>query len=60
MLDEQIMERIPGAVALLQNTDGVETIIPREYTDLYMEICKEWETLPYLRLDMVLEQSYGH
>mgnify|MGYP003634578141 FL=1 len=26
MLYEQIMERIPGAIALLQNTDGVETI----------------------------------
>ena len=38
MLYEQIMERIPGAIALLQNTDGVETIIPREH--MYMSIWK--------------------
>ena len=51
MLYEQIMERIPGAVALLQNTDGVETIIPREHVDLYMEICKEWEDQTSLNLE---------
>ncbi len=51
MLYEQIMERIPGAVALLQNTDGVETIIPREHIDLYMEICKEWEDKTNLNLE---------
>ena len=51
MLYEQIMERIPGAVALLQNTDGVETIIPRKYMDLYMEICEEWENTTCLNLE---------
>ncbi len=51
MLYEQIMERIPGAVALLQNTDGVETIIPRKHIDLYMEICKEWENTTSLNLE---------
>jgi hypothetical protein len=51
MLYEQIMERIPGAVALLQNTDGVETIIPREYIDLYMEICEEWQDKTNLNLE---------
>jgi hypothetical protein len=51
MLYEQIMERIPGAVALLQNTDGVETIIPREYIGLYMEICEEWEKTTNLSLE---------
>ena len=51
MLYEQIMERIPGAIALLQNTDGVETIIPRKYMDLYMEICKEWENITCLNLE---------
>ena len=51
MLYEQIMERIPGAVALLQNTDGVETIIPRGYIDEYMEICKEWEEVTNLNLE---------
>jgi len=51
MLYEQIMERIPGAVALLQNTDGVETLIPREHMDLYMQICKEWEEKTNLNLE---------
>ena len=51
MLYEQIMERIPGAVALLQNTDGVETIIPREHYDLYMQICEEWEEKTNLNLE---------
>tara|TARA_R110001592_G_scaffold45643_3_gene145854 strand:- start:12523 stop:14514 length:1992 start_codon:yes stop_codon:yes gene_type:complete len=51
MLYEQIMERIPNAVALLQNTDGVETLIPRQYVDLYMDICKEWEEITNLNLE---------
>jgi len=51
MLYEQIMERIPGAIALLQNTDGVETIIPKEHYDLYMQICKEWEDATNLNLE---------
>ena len=51
MLYEQIMERIPGAVALLQNTDGVETLIPREYEEEYMQICKEWEDATSLNLE---------
>ena len=41
-------ERIPDAVALLHNTDGIETMIPRKYYDNYMEICKEWEDLTKL------------
>ena len=51
MLYEQIMERIPGAVALLQNTDGVETMIPRSYVEEYMQICKEWEDKTSLNLE---------
>jgi hypothetical protein len=51
MLYEQIMERIPGAIALLQNTDGIETVIPREHIDLYMKICKEWEDKTNLNLE---------
>jgi hypothetical protein len=51
MLYEQIMERIPGAIALLQNTDGIETIIPRKYYDEYMLICKEWEDITNLLLE---------
>ena len=51
MLYEQIMERIPGAISLLHNTDGVETIIPRKYYDEYMLICKEWEETTNLSLE---------
>ena len=51
MLYEMIMERIPNATALMQNTDGIETIIPRKYIDEYMEICKEWEEITNLNLE---------
>jgi len=51
MLYEQIMERIPDAIALIHNTDGIETIIPRKDMDLYMEICKEWEDTTNLNLE---------
>ena len=51
MLYEMIMTRIPEAVALMQNTDGVETVIPREYIPKYMEVCKEWEEITGLNLE---------
>ena len=51
MLYEQIMERIPDAVALLHNTDGIETMIPRQYYDDYMKICEEWEDITNLQLE---------
>ncbi len=51
MLYEMIMEKIPGAVALLQNTDGVEIRIPRIHYDQYMEICGEWEDATNLNLE---------
>ena len=51
MLYEMIMERIPGAVPLLQNTDGLETMIPKKYMDQYYEICKEWEQITQLALE---------
>tara|TARA_R100000935_G_scaffold55710_1_gene86042 strand:- start:658 stop:2277 length:1620 start_codon:yes stop_codon:yes gene_type:complete len=51
MLYEQIMERIPGAIALLQNTDGVETVIPKAYYDEYMKICEEWQVTTNLNLE---------
>ena len=51
MLYEMIMEAIPNAVPLLQNTDGIETIIPKEYRNKYMEICKEWEELTSFNLE---------
>ena len=51
MLYEMICERIPNAVPLMQNTDGLETRIPRKYVDEYMEICKEWEDITSLQLE---------
>ena len=51
MLYEMIMLNIPRAVALMQNTDGIETRIPREYLDKYMEICSEWEKITNLSLE---------
>jgi hypothetical protein len=45
------MERIPGAIPLLQNTDGIETVIPIAYYDEYMKICEEWEEITNLNLE---------
>ena len=51
MLYEMICEEIPNAIPLMQNTDGLETMIPREYVDKYMDICKRWEDITQLQLD---------
>jgi hypothetical protein len=51
MLYEQIMERIPEAVSLLHNTDGIETLMPRSSMEEYMTICKEWEDTTNLELE---------
>lgn len=51
MLYEMIMEAIPDAIPLLQNTDGIETIIPKKDKDKYMEICKQWEEITNFNLE---------
>ena len=51
MLYEMICEEIPEAIPLMQNTDGLETMIPRNKVDRYMEICKEWEKITNLQLE---------
>lgn len=51
MLNEMIAENIPGAIPLMQNTDGVEFIISKRYKEKYLEICKEWEELTDLALE---------
>jgi len=51
MLYEMICEGIPGALPLMQNTDGLETMIPREHVDKYMEICSRWEEITNLQLE---------
>jgi len=51
MLYEMIMEKIPNSVPLMQNTDGIEIRIPREYQDDYLGICKQWEDITNLKLE---------
>lgn len=51
MLYEMIMDAIPGAIPLMQNTDGLETMIPTEHVAKYIEICNQWEKLTKLELD---------
>jgi hypothetical protein len=51
LLYEMLTEGIPGAIPLMQNTDGLETLIPRKYIDKYYEICAEWEKLTNLQLE---------
>jgi hypothetical protein len=51
MLYEMLTEGIPGAIPIMQNTDGLETMIPREYEQKYYDICKEWEQITQLQLE---------
>jgi len=51
MLYEMLAEGIPGAIPLMQNTDGLEMMIPDAYVDKYMEICAEWEKICNLQLE---------
>lgn len=50
-LYEMLAEGIPGAIPLMQNTDGLEMMIPEHYKERYMEICAEWEQLCNLQLE---------
>jgi len=51
MLYEMICEEIPEAVPLMQNTDGLETLIPTSYVDKYHEICQRWCKMNMLELE---------
>lgn len=51
MLYEMICEEIPDVIPLMQNTDGLETMIPRKYYDKYMDICERWQKLTNLQLE---------
>lgn len=51
MFYEMILERIPGAVPLMQNTDGVEFMIPASYEQEYLKISKEWEAITKLKME---------
>ena len=50
-LYEMIMEAIPEAKPIMQNTDGIETIIPESAKETYLKVCREWEALTDLNLE---------
>lgn len=51
MLYEMICEQIPEAIPLMQNTDGLETMIPTASVSKYMDICTMWENITKLSLE---------
>ena len=51
MLYVQLAEKIPGCIPIMSNTDGVEMMIPKQYKEQYMQICKEWEDTTQLQLE---------
>ena len=51
MLYDMILDAIPEAFGLLQNTDGVEIRIPRDKKDLYLKVCEDWESITQLNLE---------
>jgi len=51
MLYEMICEEIPEAIPLMQNTDGIETMIPTSAVEKYMNICNRWELMTKLSLE---------
>lgn len=51
MLYVMLAEGVKGAVPIMQNTDGLEMIIPRTEIDNYLAICKTWEELTKLELE---------
>ena len=51
MLYEMLAENIPGSIPLMQNTDGLEMMIPEKYKDKYLEICANWEKITSLQLE---------
>jgi hypothetical protein len=57
MLYEMISEAIPESIPLMQNTDGIEMIIPEHKKDIYLTICKLWEDQIQLQLEHDQYQS---
>lgn len=51
MLYEMLAEGIPDSIPLMQNTDGLEMMIPVGSKDKYLAICAEWEKLTNLQLE---------
>ena len=53
MLYETVLLRIPGAVPLMQNTDGLEFLIDEGHEAEFDKICREWEVMTKLQLEVV-------
>jgi len=51
MLYEMLCDNIPEAKPLMQNTDGLEMMIPTEKIPVYMKVCEQWEKLTQLALE---------
>jgi len=51
MLYEMLCEAIPDAAPLMQNTDGLEMMIPVTAVSTYMSVCHQWELLTKLQLE---------
>jgi len=50
-LYEMLSDGIPESKPLMQNTDGLEMMIPAEKKQQYLEICAEWEKMTSLELE---------
>lgn len=51
MLYEMLSLAIPEGIPLMQNTDGLEMMIPTGAVETYMKVCAEWERLTKLSLE---------
>lgn len=51
MLYEMLSTGINGSIPIMQNTDGLEMLIPSTMKEKYLEICKEWEVITGLKLE---------
>ena len=51
MLYEMICLAIPEAQPLMQNTDGLEMMIPDDKVDVYLDVCRQWELITQLTLE---------
>jgi len=51
MLMESLCEAIPMARPLMVNTDGGELLFPKEYEQVFYDICKAWEKQTMLELE---------
>lgn len=51
MLYEMLSEAIPECIPLMQNTDGLEMMIPNDKINIYMKVCEEWQNITRLELE---------